>query len=300
MAMLSLSPEQQSVVELATTRPRPGGEMTRITAGAGTGKTTTLKALAERFTQLGLKATYVTFSKKGADDAKRRLGDRADCRTLDSVAFELVVKGTNCGDPGDPLADRKLEAKILRLCGDSIASLLEPAVEVLHREARAQNNRQKKLRSEERRWQRTVGFYIRKTLERFLHSKDSAEEGFDHMRFGKTYYPAKKWHNEAGRGGGPAGLCKDPKDFYCKNAKLVWNALRPWNSQNEASNARLVWTYGSAFKEMQLRRAHLPSGVPILCDESQDMNECQVDWVVQQRQGRCVFFVGDQVQVRSC
>ena len=298
------------MVELATITPRAGGEVTIVTAGAGTGKTTTLKALAEKFNELGRKPTYVTFSKKGAEDARGRLGHRADCRTLDSIAFQMVVKDT---EVGEPLMEHSVEKLILDVCGDSIDGLLEPAVELLKGEVemltrRGQDREARKQSYTPRRWRRTVGFHIRKTLEQFLHSADSAEVGLDAKQWNTTYYPAKLWHTNVGKErGAPVGVRCDVGDFYVNNAKKVWSYLRPWISKHEGGKGGIRWTYASAFKEMQLRGVQqrgmqrppgmqLPPGMPILCDESQDMNECQVAWVMQQRNTRSVFFVGDAVQ----
>jgi hypothetical protein len=294
-APLRLSAEQLAVVQLATSKPRAGGDVTIVTAGAGTGKTTTLKALAEKFNELGRKPCYVTFSKKGAEDAKERLGHRADCRTLDSIAFQSVVNGTRVGEP---LMDYSVDKLILDLCGDSIDGLLEPAKELLEGEVevlrrRGKNREARQLSYKPRGWRRTVGFHIRKTLERFLHSAETAEEWVKPKQWFTTYFPAKKWHTNVGKErGAPMGVRVDFGDFYVKNANTVWLALRPWREGKGGSQ----WTYATAFKEMQLRGGQLPPGMPILCDESQDMNECQVAWVMQQRNARSVFFVGDAVQ----
>jgi hypothetical protein len=294
-APLRLSAEQLAVVRLAT---NARGDVTVVTAGAGTGKTTTLMALAERFNELGRKPTYVTFSKKGADDAQERLGHRADCRTLDSIAWKLVVKGYTTDNP---LMDYSVDKLILEICGHSIDGLLEPAVELLGRQVEVLR-RQGKIKEASREsrksrgWRRTVGFFIRKTLERFLYSADSAEVGLDAKEWNTTFFPAQKWHTNAGKDGAPVGVRCDYRDFYVTNAKKVWFQLRPWISKSAGGKGGKQWTYATAFKEMQLRGTQLPPGTPILCDESQDMNECQVQWVMQQRNARSVFFVGDAVQ----
>ena len=54
------------------------GEIIRVTAAAGTGKTTTMEAVAERMLELGHpKVTYVTFTREQKKDAEEDLDGRS-------------------------------------------------------------------------------------------------------------------------------------------------------------------------------------------------------------------------------
>ena len=60
----------------------------KITALAGTGKTTTLKLYAQRRGRQ--KGLYVAFNKAIADEAKRSFPDRVECRTINSLAYRAL------------------------------------------------------------------------------------------------------------------------------------------------------------------------------------------------------------------
>ena len=95
MRKFSISVQQQNIID--TARP-PGvinlieqAELFRITAAAGTGKTTTLQLLCSRLQELGHTAiTYVTFNKSAARDARLRFGPSVSCVTLHSCAFQIM------------------------------------------------------------------------------------------------------------------------------------------------------------------------------------------------------------------
>ncbi|WP_067519277.1 UvrD-helicase domain-containing protein [Nocardia uniformis] len=61
------------------------GDHLAIQAGAGTGKTTTLRMLATATSQRGL---YIAFNRAIADDAKRSFSHNIECRTAHSLAFQ--------------------------------------------------------------------------------------------------------------------------------------------------------------------------------------------------------------------
>ena len=55
-------------------------------------------------------------------------------------------------------------------------------------------------------------------------------------------------------------------------------------------------TFDIEIKKAQLKGLRISSSV-LLVDESQDMDQCQVDWIDQQKQhGTHVYFVGDMAQ----
>lgn len=63
-----------------------------ITAGAGTGKTSTLKLLAADGHAAGRKGIYLAFNKSVATEAARDFPSSVDCRTVHSIAFQAVGK----------------------------------------------------------------------------------------------------------------------------------------------------------------------------------------------------------------
>lgn len=82
--------EQARAVELFKT-----GEPLKINAFAGSGKTTTLKLLAEATTRRGL---YLAFNKSIANDAKEKFPPNVTCSTIHSVAFRATPSAYRRGD----------------------------------------------------------------------------------------------------------------------------------------------------------------------------------------------------------
>ena len=80
---MDLTDEQRHAVDLATT-----GDSLVINALAGTGKTTTLAAIAEALA--GRRGLYLAFNKSIATEAQGRFPRSCDCRTAHSLAFREV------------------------------------------------------------------------------------------------------------------------------------------------------------------------------------------------------------------
>jgi superfamily I DNA/RNA helicase len=77
------TPEQAAIIEAA----RTGDDLT-IEAGAGTGKTSTLRMLARD--RAGLRGAYLAYNKSIATDAAREFPASVNCRTAHSFAFGAV------------------------------------------------------------------------------------------------------------------------------------------------------------------------------------------------------------------
>jgi len=77
---ISQTDEQQAAVDAFVQ-----GDHLAIQAGAGTGKTTTLRMLAAATSKRGL---YIAFNRAIADDAKGRFPRNIECRTAHSMAFQ--------------------------------------------------------------------------------------------------------------------------------------------------------------------------------------------------------------------
>lgn len=77
------TPEQQQALDAYA-----GGGDLRIEAGAGTGKSTTLRMLAQSAPQT--RHLYVAFNKAVADESSRSFPPNTECRTAHSLAFRAV------------------------------------------------------------------------------------------------------------------------------------------------------------------------------------------------------------------
>jgi ATP-dependent exoDNAse (exonuclease V) beta subunit len=89
----------------------------RVTAAAGTGKTTTMEEVAGCLLGwpeaggggLGYDAvTYVTFNRTAVEDASQRLAKGVDCRTLHSLAFKLLGLKRYAGGTEDDAGAREV------------------------------------------------------------------------------------------------------------------------------------------------------------------------------------------------
>lgn len=79
---MNLTDEQQGAVDLFTS-----SQILKISAFAGTGKTSTLTAVARSTKQTGL---YLAFNKSIAAEARTKFPQSVDCRTTHSLAFRAV------------------------------------------------------------------------------------------------------------------------------------------------------------------------------------------------------------------
>jgi hypothetical protein len=169
--------EQMAVVDAAKA---PGdvplrGEIVRVTAAAGTGKTTTMELVAKRLLDIGhAGVVYMVFNKAAQLEAQRRLPGGVRCRTLDAVALSLV------GANGMPLkGDDDAQRYVLSVFGRDIDRFLRD----VPREHMTFNLRN------------YIAMCIWKTLVRFMQSKDDEASGFDPAESArKTWYPAVKYH----------------------------------------------------------------------------------------------------------
>lgn len=85
MTSYTLTPEQQLAVELFAT-----GDNLVIQAGAGTGKTSTLVAIAEKAAELGKRGQYLAFNKAVTMDAAERMPSSVRASTVHSLAFQAI------------------------------------------------------------------------------------------------------------------------------------------------------------------------------------------------------------------
>ncbi len=81
---LAPTEEQQAILDAS-------GRVVRINARAGTGKTTTLRLLAERFRDRNV--LYVVFNRRARQEAEATFPDHVDVRTVHSLAMKSVARG---------------------------------------------------------------------------------------------------------------------------------------------------------------------------------------------------------------
>ena len=127
---IQLTKEQNDILDTCLPPPEAGkkGQLVRVTAAAGTGKTTTLLCLALKAADQGHKGiTYLTFTKAAALDGTRRVSQvleqtglagrvTVDARTLHSCAARALNDYRRDQDPdvdfGDKIwSDKRLESE---------------------------------------------------------------------------------------------------------------------------------------------------------------------------------------------
>lgn len=328
---VTLSEEQYQIVAMA--RPPSTCEeskkqrhLVRVTAAAGTGKTTTLIRLALRCIELGHDhLTYVTFSKASADDAKRRVeaalssslraGQRRNrypiihASTLHSCAQQLNNEArAEEADavPGSKLLDEEdFKQLILNVCGEEIERYLGPAYQHIENgggggDAVGDDGRPAKpsaetIASRKRRALQQVVYFIWKTFTNcFAHNRTSVEDFNNKSNDWRHFYTVKKgWHSAGEKGekefGFPSQKYGDKAvfSFYANMACMLWNFV-------ESQDLR---SHDIEMKRAQLNKRQIRGSI-LLVDESQDLDGAQIDWVRNQAElyGTLVYFVGDAAQ----
>jgi len=291
--------EQQKII-LASAKP-PGTEkdryLVRVTAAAGTGKTTTLLALAEQCAKVGHShICYVTFSKSATKDGDARMRERLaglavqptlEVKTLHACAMSLLCKSRGEEQDGIDMeaklyTDEDIQSYIQANFGPEMDRFLQVArANIMNFKKESQNSL---LISA----QRQVVFFIYKTLNQFCRSSESLEEFRDIHRRKRNYYPATVFHTseDSEKRGFPMSVYQNKVSFYADTAVQVWDSLE----QNQKRS------YDIEMKRAHLKALRIPGSI-LLVDESQDMDGCQVAWIANQaNHGTHVYLVGDAAQ----
>jgi hypothetical protein len=271
-----LTSEQQAVVDLVVPVSKvrnSRGHVVHVTSGAGTGKTTTLEAVARRLHEMGHnKIVYMTFNRAAAQDASRRLlASGVSCKTLDAQAL-ACLRHVIDQDRGQHIADRFVLIKIRTICENDISREVALVGNISARKQAAA----------------MVAGFIYDTLQTFLRSSLPYPGGFDSGEV-QTPRQALEWH----RSQMIPGVSSDPGRLYTKCAMEAFEVLRP--SAVAAVKPQVEMTFAFVMKEVQLLHLEIDA-TAILVDECQDCNSVQLEWILQQRTGRHIFFVGDAMQ----
>ena len=301
---VTLSEEQYQIVARARPPPRTGAfpkrHLVRITAAAGTGKTTTLIRLALRCIELGHDhLTYVTFSRASADDAKRRIeaallassdfGSQQQrypiihASTLHSCAQQLNNEAREAATGGKLLDEEDFKQLIMHVCGEDIERYLVQADRNFEVAPVGENNSSKPspevVASRKRRARQQVQYFIYKTFtNNFAHHKRSFEDFQNQSNEWRHFYPVKMgWHSAGGKGEKefcfPSYHYKSSSiyQFYADMACRVWEFV-------ESQDLR---SHDIEMKRAQLNKRQIRGSV-LLVDESQDLDGAQIDWVQNQ------------------
>ena len=215
----NLSEQQLEVIKLAlppTCNSHDKGSMprhlVRVTAAAGTGKTTTLLHLALRCIDLGhSNLTYLTFSKASAKDAHGKIQDILSRRgeycainasTLHACAWRLLQEEDESDDDEDEeqqqdesdddgesifLNDNAFGALIGKKFNQQIEDHLSRAYDAID----ATTLEQKKRTSRKKQLRDQAIFYLKKTFWTFCISKMSLADLKNDYHWARHYYPGK-------------------------------------------------------------------------------------------------------------
>mmetsp|Transcript_10636 Transcript_10636/g.20558 ORF Transcript_10636/g.20558 Transcript_10636/m.20558 type:complete len:916 (-) Transcript_10636:330-3077(-) len=265
----------------------PKGIIVKVTSGAGSGKTTTLIHLANELVARGHNdVTYLTFNRNAVAEAKQRIGTanerRVRCYTIDGFALKVLRHHYGIKGYGVPWKLLQNEEALIQDC----LKMFKKGIELLLYNG-WQDRTKEGVRF--RHAKRRIAMHIIRTLQNFLVSVRSEENGFDPRMERNTHYLARRDHKE-----GKYGLKPDHGDFYTKNAKRLWYRMKGPNATEKS--------FLSILKECQLSRLRLETNTAILVDEAQDNCPAQTDWIrnMARKEGKSpaaqLYFVGDAAQ----
>jgi len=292
--------EQRTIIESCPEASKTSkGQLVRVTAAAGTGKTSTLLGLAVEAAKKGFdEITYVTFNKAAATDGASRIQStledqefekpvQVEARTIHSAAYRALRNETQSEDEDFEVTlwgDKQLKKWIWRESEGSALRFLQPCYQVLTR----QTKNEQILRTKKKAALRQVLFFIEKSLAHFCQRKWNEIEYKNPKTFGRFYFPAKQFHRGGKMGFDPYHYSTSKIEFYVNEALRLWRL---------AGDQKII-TFNFLVKRAQLERLPVP-GAMLLLDESQDMDECQVDWLTRtqvSKYNKVVYVVGDAAQ----
>lgn len=227
----------------------------KIVAGAGAAKTSSLVMLSDTLVQPSL---YLAFNKAMADEASSKFAGYVEVKTTHALAYGYT------GVALRPKLSRP-QGMYKNVCGTAseVAKYFKVAA-IKHGETTLTAN--------------AIGMAIRNTVNSFEYSKDAHvdHKHIDHsvLRvFGKTTSDS---------------VLREFRAVVVKHAKALWT-LRTMLSSN------ILARHDTYLKMFQLSKPKLLDFEVIYVDESQDLNDCILDIILNQSHAKVVF-VGDNYQ----
>ncbi|SJX64003.1 related to DNA helicase Fdhp [Sporisorium reilianum f. sp. reilianum] len=242
---------------------RPG-ELIKVQAFAGTGKTRSLLAYAER--RPHKRFLYIAFNKAAAEEARRRFPDHVQCRTMHSVALCQVVR-TAGQDIGD------LRARdVVRLLGDSL-----PEGQLVRSQAMATQGGGR----DNRLTPTAVATYVLATLQRFFYSDDTTIDPDRHV---------------------PTKVATDTDlkiRAVARCAQELWDSIRQGSPDRSGKSVKCP--HDAYVKLLQLQAPHHSENFfkafdVLLLDEAQDLSAAQVSILLRAKKHCGILIVGDVFQ----
>ncbi|SPO28652.1 related to DNA helicase Fdhp [Ustilago trichophora] len=241
---------------------RPG-ELIKVQAFAGTGKTRSLLAYAER--RPHKRFLYIAFNKAAAEEARRRFPDHVQCRTMHSVALCQVVRTT-----GQDIGDLRAR-DVVRLLGESL-----PEGQLVRAQAMStQTGRDHRLTPN------AVATYVLATLQRFFYSDDATIIPDRHV-------PTKVATDTDLKIRAVARCAQELRDFIRQGAP-------------DRNGKSVKCPHDAYVKLLQLQAPHHSENFfkafdVLLLDEAQDLSAAQVSILLRAKKHCGILIVGDVFQ----
>lgn len=234
-----------------------GNDISKVSAGAGTGKSSLLAMYSERSTE---KILYLAYNKTMADEAKERFPENVLCMTTHSLAYRHV--------------GRNYQGKLTRPRGSYVNCGVTPKeISVLFKIPDLQVSEDEFLTKT------FLAMIVRDTVNTFEYSsRKGIDENiipFNHIKDVKKRFPNLSI------------------DRFKKMVVRYANQL--WDERKDVMSPVLA-RHDTYLKLYELKKPDLSKYDVILIDEAQDVNDCTLS-IVNQQKGKCkLAFVGDEDQ----
>lgn len=247
--------EQVSIVDAI--RQVQKGDVLRITAYAGAGKTSTLKLVADALNHRDLSGRYICLNKSIADEAGREFPSNIECSTAHSLAYRAMRVwewGVKMGNISLGLIRQNLDL-------GSVGGLSEMALSGI----------------------------VRDTLNRFLHSADFSMEE-KHVPVGML----QRMDEIKERAAEKEGTQYVPMNIDAIAHTALESARRIWTDLQRKGESSWPMPHDAYLKMWQLSSPRINADV-LLLDEAQDTNPVLMDVFARQSHAIRVL-VGDEHQ----